>query len=286
MPDEAAQQVQAARAAFPTGLFQPEGGYRFSLDPLLLASFARPKKGAAVVDIGTGCGVAALAALLTHPSVERALGLDIDPAMTDAAARNAALLGLADRFAAVTADVRSIRERPRRGLLHDSPEEPHPVGEQPGPKRTASGVLSLSVKPESFDLALCNPPYRRLGTGLACREQQRTRARFEAHASLDGFMAAASWLLRNRGKLAVVFPAARLPELLCACEGARLAPKRLRMVHSRLSGPARLVLLEAVKNAGRELVCEPPLELYEGRGEDTRLLADALEFCPFLACNI
>lgn len=252
MPDEAAQQVQAARAAFPTGLSQPEGGYRFSLDPLLLACFARPKKDAAVVDIGTGCGVAALAALLAHPGVERTLGLDIDPAMTDAAARNAALLGLADRFAAVTGDVNSIR-----GLL----------------------------PPESFDLALCNPPYRRLGTGLACREEERTRARFEAEGSLGDFMAAASWLLRNRGKLAVVFPAARLPELFAACETARLTPKRMRLVHSRLDEPARLVLLETVKNAGRELCCEPPLELYEGRGESTRLSAAALEFCPFLAAN-
>lgn len=244
--------VASARTAFPTGLFQPEGGYRFSLDPLLLASFARPKKGAALADIGTGCGVAALAALLAHETIDHALGLDVDPAMTEAAARNAALLGFTDRFAALAGDVNAIREL---------------------------------VPPESFDLALCNPPYRPLGTGLACREEERTRARFEAHASLDDFMAAASWLLRNRGKLAVVFPAARLPELFSACEGARLTPKRLRMVHSRLAEPARLILLEAVKNGGRELVCEPPLELYEGRGEVTRVSAAALEYCPFMAAN-
>lgn len=242
--------ASAAREAFPNGLRQPEGGYRFSLDPLLLAAFVRPKKNVRMADLGTGCGVAALAALLLNHAPREALGLDIDPAMTRAATDNAALLGLSGRFTARTADVARIRD---------------------------------ALPPESFGLALANPPYRKLGTGLACQEEPRTKARFEALGSLLDFLSAASWLLGNRGSLAVVFPAERLSELMSGCESVRLAPKRLRLVHSRLEEPARLALLEAVKNAGTGLSAEAPLVLYEGRGAATRLCEAALSFCPFLA---
>jgi len=54
-------------------------------------------------------------------------------------------------------------------------------------------------------------------------------------------------------------------------------------VHSRLDEPARLALVEAVKNAGQGMTVEAPLELHEGRGEATRLSGAALAFCPFLA---
>ena len=243
---------EAARRAFPNGLRQPEGGYRFSLDPLLLAAFVRPKRDVRAVDLGSGCGVASLAALLLHPQLRACRGLDRDPAMTEAALHNAKLLGLEQRYDALTLDVRAA---------------------------------CAELPPESCGLVLANPPYRALGTGLPCKDEARTCARFEAQGSLADFLAAAFWLLRNRGSLAVVFPAARLGELLSSCTAARLAPKRLRLVHSRLDEPARLLLLETVKNGGSELLVEAPLELYAGRGEQTALSAQALAICPYLAAN-
>lgn len=251
-PHAVPEAVNAARKAFPTGLAQPEGGYRFSLDPLLLASFARPKRNVRVADLGCGCGVAALTLLLASGAPAKAVGLDMDPAMTGAAQANAALLGLSPRYAAQPLDLRRVRD---------------------------------AFPPESFGLALANPPYRRLGTGLVCREEERNRARFEAEGTLTDFLLAASYLLANRASLAVVFPAARLPELTRTCQDARLTPKRLRLVHSRLDEPARLALLECVKNAGEELTAEAPLVLYEGRGDETRMTRQALEFCPYLAKN-
>ena len=278
-----------ARIFFPRGMIQPEGGYRFSLDPLLLACFARVKKGVRLVDLGTGCGVAALAALLRHeakdspepartpgspdtletleipskPSVS-ALGLDIDPAMVEAAARNAARLGLEEAFGARLLDIRQVRSE---------------------------------LAPEFFGLALLNPPYRPLETGRACGGPERTKARFEAQGGLEDFLDATAWLLANRGAAALVYPAGRLAQLLHGLVERRLTPKRLRLVHSRLEEPAKLVLLEAVKNGGAGLTVEPPLALYgrqtgstgqdghKGQPAAARLSAAALEFCPFLACN-
>ncbi len=249
-------------------MIQPEGGYRFSLDPLLLACFARVKKSVRMVDMGTGCGVAALAALLRHEATEvpgvSALGLDIDPAMVEAALGNAARLGLEHVFEAQVVDIRQVR---------------------------------TVLKPESFGLALLNPPYRPLVTGLTCGGPERTKARFEAQGGLEDFLDATAWLLANRGAVALVYPAGRLAELLHGLVERRLTPKRLRLVHSRLKEPAKLVLLEAVKNGGAGLTVEPPLALYgrqtgsmgdgghNGQSAAAHMSAAALEFCPFLACN-
>ncbi len=245
-------QAATARQAFPNGLHQPGGGYRFSLDPLLLAAFLRPKKNVRLADLGTGCGVAALYALMLHPAIRGALGLDMDPDMARCAQDNADLLGLAERYRSQVLDVADVRQ---------------------------------SLEPEGFGLVVANPPYRRPGTGLPCKDQARTRARFESGAGLEDFTRAASWLLANRGAFAAVFPAQRLGELMEACRGARLAPKRLCCVHSRLEEPARLVLLEAVKNGGEDMRVEPPLVLYQGQGDSTRMSAAALAFCPALAAN-
>lgn len=251
-----------ARTTFPRGMLQPDGGYRFSLDPLLLSCFARMKKNVRLVDLGTGCGVAALAALLRvagaqakGPAGINAVGLDIDPAMVEAAKGNARRLGLAENFRVEIVDVRAVRGDREK------------------------------LEPESFGLALCNPPYRPLGTGLACGGPERTKARFEAQGGLDDFLDAAAYLLANRGALALVYPAPRLAELMHGCVTRRLTPKRLCMVHSRRGEPAKLALLEAVKNGGAELAVAPALELYDGQGAATRLGAAALEFCPFLACD-
>ena len=94
--------VASARSAFPCGLEQPPGAYRFGADALLLGAWAARCLGEAggvtsVAELGSGCG-AALFALLLHPALTRppsqALGVDDKEALCAAARRNAERLGL------------------------------------------------------------------------------------------------------------------------------------------------------------------------------------------------
>lgn len=251
--------AQDACRAFPRGLDQPEHGYRFSLDALLLASFARRPLGGSGLDLGTGCGVVGLGLLLLNPeSSPRVTGLDVDPSMVHAARANAARLGLETRFQAHELNVADLPG-------HDD------------------------VPPESMDFALCNPPYRRPGTGRRPPDMGlaggRDAARFEAAGRLEHFLGAAGHALKKRAPLWLVFLPERLEELLAALGPARLAAKRLRFVHPRMDEPARILLAEAVAHGRPGLAVEPPLVLHEGHGPDTRLTAQALDFCPWLACN-
>jgi tRNA1(Val) A37 N6-methylase TrmN6 len=264
--------IRTAREHFPRGLTQPESGWRFSLDALLLGAFAAPKSGARVLDLGCGCGPAGLWLLMRKMCPKATVtGLDVDPDMVRSAGENAVRLGLSDIFSAHVLDVREVRTRaadtPRQGAYR--PE------------------------PESFDHILCNPPYRPMGAGRTSPHAGRHLARSESCATLDDFLAAAAFLLANRGGLSVIYPASRLTGLVTALTEKNLEPKTLLPVLSRPDQPARLVLVSAVKNGGRELAVLAPLILYRevggsddlDAGAPRRLSESALAFCPCLAAN-
>lgn len=282
MPDTSPDTVLQARTLFPRGLVQPEGSFRFSVDALLLAAFAGEAltdgqghargggriapaaraasghgKPLAFADLGTGCGVVGLALLLAHPRLT-GTGIDIDEELADAARRNAAMLGLTERFRVLRADLAAPLEVSAFDALP-------PAG--------------------SMDLVVANPPYRLPGSGRLSPSGQRTRALFETHGTLPAFAGAAARLLRTGGRSCWVYGPDRLPDLLLALRATGQEPRRLRCVHSRAHGPAARVLVEA-RRAGRPgLVVEPPLVLNAGQGAATALTGEALAFCPLLACN-
>ncbi len=236
------------RDYFPRGLTQPEGGYRFSLDALLLTCFMEPGRRHVGIDLGCGCGVIGLGLLLRHPGIS-ITGVDFSSDSVVAANQNAERLHLGTKLQAVQGDV--IDWRPDRVV----------------------------------DFVIANPPYRRLGQGRVSHGENRATARFEAQADFAAFARCAAIALKTRGKFTFVHLPERLPELLIDLDAAGLAPKRMRMVHGRVDEVAKIVLMETVKAGGAGLKAEAPLILHEGRGEETHLTSEALEFCPYLSCN-
>ncbi len=242
---------ESARQRFPRGLSQPEGGFRFGADTLLLAAFAArhlPGGDGALsgLEIGCGCGAASLGLLLLAPGRRMALaGLDLDPDMVEAAGRNARTLGLADSFQARQGDAADFR--------------------QPG-----------------LDLALMNPPFRIAGTGRGAATPQKQRARFEGPGGLAALLACAARCLRPQGRLFLVHLAERLPDILRHMGDQGLNPARLLPVQGSAAKPARLVLVEGVRGGRGALTLLPALTLYGPGGE---LSPEAAAFCPFLAVN-
>ncbi len=69
-------------------------------------------------------------------------------------------------------------------------------------------------------------------------------ARHELNGGLEVFLSAATWLLNNGGRFAVIYLAERLSELLTQMSAAGIEPKRLRMIHPRQGESARMVMVE------------------------------------------
>lgn len=245
---------QAAREYFPRGLVQPEAGFRFSADALLLACFAGPGAARRIVDLGTGCGVVGLALLLRDGAGSACVtGLDVNPEMVRAATANAARLGLTERFSVMPGSVSEVRGSALEGGAHD--------------------------------LVVCNPPYRTPGSGRRPKDAGRDAARFEAVAPVSDFVRAAAYALRTKGRACFIGLPERLAGLLADMTASGLEVKRMRFVHSRIEDAARLVLVEGVRGAKPGMTVEAPLALYAGRGDATLLTDAAVEFCPFMACN-
>jgi tRNA1(Val) A37 N6-methylase TrmN6 len=213
-------------------LIQPKHGYRFSLEAILLARFARANSRDRVLDLGAGCGVVSiLIATLKRP--REVVAIEIQPALTGMIVRNAAINEL-KQVTAVNADLRQRR--------------------------------IAGVEPASFDLVVANPPYRAVASGRENPDHGRRLARGESTATLIDFVAAARRYARTRGRVAFVFSARRSAELISAMRSNQLEPKRIRFVHAQITTPASVILIEARAAGGIEVAIEPPLILYERPG--------------------
>jgi tRNA1Val (adenine37-N6)-methyltransferase len=206
-------------------VIQKVDGPSFSLDAILLARFATVKKGDMVGDLGAGGGIISLI-LATSNQVERIIGFEIQNELVDVARRNAILNHLEDRIQIVEADL-----------------------------RTVAGTQSS----EQFDLVVCNPPYRLVGSGRINPNPLKAIARHEIKCDLEDVLQVAFHLLKNRGRATFVYRPDRAVDLIAGCRQHRLEPKRLQFVHPAPDREANLVLLEAVKNSQQELKVLNPL---------------------------
>ncbi|MDF2627169.1 MAG: hypothetical protein K0R39_1000 [Symbiobacteriaceae bacterium] len=214
--------------------------FPFGMDPVLLAHFVTVRKDSRVLDLGTGCGIIPLLLSALHPTAV-ITGLEIQPDTADMAARSVALNGLEDRIRIDCGDYRHVRELYGHG---------------------------------KFDVVTLNPPYREPGTGAVSPAAGRATARHELAGDLGAALSAASVAVKYGGRVAVVFLAERLVDLLVQLRAVKLEPKRLRLIHPRAGRPANLLLLEAVKGGGPGLKVEPPLTVYAaGQTYSAELLA-------------
>lgn len=219
----------------PISLAQGRRGVKASVDGILLARFLPPLPGWRVADLGCGNGFVGLLMASAQPLC-RVTGIEIQDPLLGQAVRNARLSHLSNVFF-IRADVK------------------HP------PWRDDAN---------SFDLAVANPPYRKVGTGRLSPDPVRAVARHELLGDAADFARAAAALLREGGRAGWVYLAEREGDLFQSVMAAGLNPVRRRHVFSREGEPPSLVLLESIK--GRKapgLVEEQPLILYEpGKGRN------------------
>ncbi|MCF6178969.1 MAG: tRNA1(Val) (adenine(37)-N6)-methyltransferase [Geopsychrobacter sp.] len=214
-------------------LVQSQNGYRFSLDPVLLADFVSVTSCRKALDLGCGCGVLGLL-LARKAAVLSVVGWERQLQMVARARRSVELSGMSERVRVFAGDLREYRRLADPGV---------------------------------FDLVVTNPPYRGLDSGRIAPDDERAAARHELAGGLEDFLTAAAWCLKYSGRFGIVYLAERLSELMVAMVAVGIEPKRLRMVHARLGEPAKMVLVEGRKGGAPGLKVEAPLSIYAEEGE-------------------
>ena len=220
-------------------IIQSEAAFRFSLDAVLLGHFATVKVRDSAVDLGSGTGAVAL--FLLARGIARVSGVDNNSSLVAMATRTAALNGLVDRLNFVCCDVKGIRSCFSAG---------------------------------GCDLVTTNPPYRLPDSGRISPVGAVAQARHETTAGLKKFVSAAAFLLRNRGRLAMIHLPERLADICVAMRTAGLEPKRMRFVHPFSDRPAKMVLIEAIKGVKPGLAVLPPLVIYKAQHEYSQEILD------------
>ena len=216
-------------------VMQSRAGYRFSIDSVLLAFHAAPRPGDKVLDLGTGCGIISLIMAVREPGI-KIFAVELQTELAGLAEANVRENLLANRIQVMQADMRLLK--------------PNMTG---GPA----------------DLIVCNPPYRRPGSGRINPAQQRAVARHEIKVSLIDILETARRMLRTAGRFAVIYSVERTTDILSCMRSEQIEPKTMRMIHATRDSEAKLVLIEGVKGARPGLKVAPSLIIYDDTGDYT-----------------
>ncbi|MBW2367889.1 MAG: tRNA1(Val) (adenine(37)-N6)-methyltransferase [Deltaproteobacteria bacterium] len=224
---------------------QDRAGYRFSIDAVILAHIAGENPGKQVLDLGTGCGIIPLILAYRHPEI-RIVGVEVQPELAELAKGNITDNQMADRIRIQCRDLKTLTPDP-------------------------------ALQP--FDLVLGNPPFYPAQAGRINPNRQRAIARHEITVTLSDVVQTASRMLETNGRFLTLYPAERLAEVLTELAACKLEARMLRMIHMETGRPAKLFVVEGVKNAKSELTIRPPLVIYNKPGVYSAEAARMYEPC-------
>jgi len=200
-------------------LHQAPGGFRTSMDSIMLAAACPVKAGQNVLDLGCGVGSAGLCVLYRTQSTEL-LGVDIQADHIELAQKNASLNGMAERSSFLCADIRDLK---RNDI-------------------------------DTFDHVICNPPYKEAGT----HKHSPSPAKAQAMGHADEDISLRSWIdcawrhIKGQGSLTIVHEAEQCDSIMhglySARGGRRFGRVEIIPLYPRIGSAAKRVIIRAWKH--------------------------------------
>lgn len=239
--------VETSHDLFFRGKFsavQPIGqGHRSGSDALLIAASLPKHASGQLIDMGSGTGVAGLAAIQSNENLDVLL-VEKNELMYDLASRTLALpenVELSKRAKLLNADVTFS-----------------------GQKRVEAGL-----EDNIADFVIMNPPFNHEG-----QRPSPNALRAEAHVmgttGLDAWMRTAAAILKPNGMLVMIYRTEKLGEII-ACSQGRFGELAIRPVHSRIEEPAKRLLVKMIKGSRAPLTVLPGIVLHDEEGGPTDL---------------
>ena len=225
--------METTRDAFLGGqltICQPKQGYRAGADPVFLAAAVDARPGQSVLELGCGVGTA-LACLLARCPEVRATGVEISSDMAELAMRN-----LSDNNLSAEIVVGDVADLPR------------------------------SLRAQSFDCVMMNPPFFDRGEGSAARESTREVGRGEV-VKLSTWLDTGLRRLRPGGSLTMINRIERLPSALAALH-RRAGDIIVLPLAAREARSAKLFVLQAKKESNGPFKLLPPFVLHQGSSHE------------------
>ena len=216
-------------------LLQKKDGFRFGVDAVLLADFAKDFRTQEVLDLCTGGGIIPML-LSAKTDAKRICGLEIQQEVYEMACRSVRLNELSDKVQIACGDLKKAAE---------------------------------IYGKRSFGLITCNPPYMPAGKGIKNELDTKIIARHEVLCTLEDVIAASAQVLKQQGHLMLVHKPSRLVDIMCLMRKYDIELKRVRFIHKKTGTEPSLILVDGAYKGGSELRIMPPLYLYNDDGSET-----------------
>lgn len=205
-------------------IIQNKNLYRFTTDAVILANFVGELKGKTAVEFCAGSGV--ISVLVAHKKhAKKVLAVEIQPQLADMARRSVELNNMQDVIQVVCDDLKN-----------------------------APNLCKNLV-----DAVICNPPYRKIGSGERQQNDSLAVCRHEIATNMREICASASRILNNRGSFYVIYQSSRLSELICEMNSVGIATKEILPIAPRPNAEPVLVAVRGVKGGKSDVVLHKPM---------------------------
>lgn len=220
--------------------------HKFSTDTVLLSDFSLPVKNKRIIELGAGCGALSLMWFRDNVPSE-VLAVEIQRDACQLLDKSVKYNKLDDRLKVVNCDFNDFNEP----TLHNT-----------------------------FDIVVCNPPYKPLDTGLLSKKSSSQIKNHEVKCCINDIARFASKYLKYGGKLCMCFRPDRLPDVMQDMRYNHIEPKKIRFVHFTTDKPSKLILIEGRKGGKPYLEILPPLILKNNDlmdSEETKRIYSAIK---------
>ena len=211
-------------------IYQDTEMFSFSLDSVLLANFVTLNKNIKeVLDIGSGNAVIPM--ILSTKTKANITGIEIQEKSFNLGDKSIKYNKLEDRINFINTDIKEYKKNNSQEL---------------------------------FDVITCNPPYFKvIETSNLNKNDYKTIARHEIKLNLSELFKIASYLLKNKGNIAIVHRPERIIEIIEEMKKNRIEPKKIQFIYPGKDKEANILLIEGVKNGNPGLKILPPLYSHE-----------------------
>lgn len=231
-------------SAYYEGVRQKKGGYKYSIDAMLLSHFFINPEDKNILEIGTGPGIISI--MLARRGAFSVTAVELQSSLYEVAFENIQRLNLTEKISLLNTSIQDYCKN-----FNELPYETR----------------------NYFDAIVCNPPYMKAGTGHLPPNREKAIARHELTLNVSEVIEVSGSMLSETGSLLIVHRPERVSEIEEAGALHGLYIKRSRLVSGKASQPFRHILVEMTRNTDIT-VEENPLRIYN---EDGTYTAEALQ---------
>lgn len=209
-------------------IIQKKEGFRFGVDAVLLANFAKVKKNATVIDLCSGTGI--IPFIIKGKSQCGVIkGVEIQGEFAEMANRTAMYNNFSDEIKFIEGDLKDKELLKSLGRV---------------------------------DIVTVNPPYKLYSSGILNESDKNAIARHEVCCTLEDVIIAARTLLKDNGKFFMVHRPDRIVDIFTLMRKYKIEPKRIRFIHPKPGKAPNILLVEGQRDGGTFLKIEDPLYVH------------------------